>query len=107
MTITEAQFQTDVIEAAMWCGWKVQHTRAARTPSGGWSTPIAGHIGFPDLVLAHPTRGVIFAELKRDTGRLSPAQTEWLDTLFRAGAEAYVWRPRDWETILTRLQGDR
>lgn len=105
--MTEAAFQADVIEAATWCGWKVQHTRAARTPSGGWSTPISGHIGFPDLVLAHPNRGVIFAELKSPTGRLSGCQTEWIQTLFAAGAEVYCWRPADWEQIVNRLQGKR
>ena len=104
--MNEAQFQTRVIEAAQWCGWLVHHTRAARTQSGGWSTPITGNAGFPDLVLAHPTRGVIFAELKTDTGRCSELQNHWGRTLFAAGAEYHLWRPADWSLILARLKDD-
>lgn len=103
--LTEAQFQTWVISVAQWNGWKVHHTRPARNLSGVWSTPITGDSGFPDLVLAHPTRGVIFAELKRQTGRLSASQTEWI-TLLHRGAECYVWRPSDSKQIAQRLRGD-
>ena len=39
----------------------------------------------------HPR--VVFAELKRETGKLTPAQTEWLDDLAAAGVETYLWRP--------------
>ncbi len=59
--------------------------------------------GFPDLVLANPEkRRVIFAELKSDKGKLSPAQEEWLKTLADCGQECYIWRPADFEEI-TRI----
>lgn len=102
--LTEAQFQTWVIAVAKWNGWLVHHTRAAVNTRGTWSTPIQGDAGFPDLVLAHPTRGVLFVELKRQTGRLSTSQTEWIERL-HAGAEAYVWRPADSQYITARLRG--
>ena len=62
-----------------------------------------GHSGFPDLVLAHEHKGLIFAELKTDKGRLDPAQITWLRTLDAAGAEAYCWRPSDMQFITQRL----
>lgn len=104
---TEAQFQAAVIECAHWAGWLVHHTRPARTLSGHWSTPVQGNVGFPDLVLAHPTRGTIFVELKTLVGRVTQHQQLWIDTLLDGGAEAYIWRPSDWPTIRERLTGYR
>jgi hypothetical protein len=66
-------------------------------------TAITGHIGFPDLVLAHQTRGVLFVELKTSTGRLSTPQKEWRDTLQAAGGEWRLWRPEDLPFIVRRL----
>ena len=63
----EAVFQTHIIHAARKLGWLAHHCRAAPRRSGGFSTPIQGCAGFPDLVLAHTKTGfVIFAELKRN-----------------------------------------
>lgn len=101
--ISEAAFQRAVIEIAKWEHWLVHHTRPAQMRSGRWATPIQGDAGFPDLVLAHPTRGLIFAELKSAVGRVSDHQTEWLETLRANGVEAYIWRPRDLQTIRLRL----
>jgi hypothetical protein len=70
---------------------------------GVWKTPLQGHAGFPDLVLAHNTRGVLFAELKSDIGRVSTLQKAWHETLSAAGAEVHVWRPKDLQDISTRL----
>lgn len=99
----EAEFQSAVIQAARYNGWRVHHTRTVQIRPGVWATPLQGDSGFPDLVLAHPDRGVIFAELKSARGRLSPEQDRWIRTLVTCGAEAYVWRPTDMVTILNRL----
>lgn len=48
--------------------------------------------GFPDWVIAGP-RGVLFRELKKQRGRVTPDQQEWLDALTAAGMDAGVWRP--------------
>lgn len=50
--------------------------------------------GFPDSVIVGP-RGVLFRELKSDTGRPSAEQTTWLRQLQAAGADADVWTPQD------------
>lgn len=104
----EADFQKQVIDLAHLHRWTVAHFRAARTKDGGWITPVAADgKGFPDLVLAHPTGGVIFAELKSEKGRLSYDQQAWIEVLDAAGAEAYVWRPDDLDAIHTRLARTR
>lgn len=51
--------------------------------------------GFPDRVYCGPG-GVLFRELKTDTGQLTPDQWEWLRSLQWAGLDAAVWRPSDW-----------
>lgn len=117
-TVLEAGFQTAVIDLARLGGWLVHAERPART-SSGWATPITGDAGFPDLVLAHRQRGVIFAELKSHRGRLGEAQEQWIDTLeaaariegvgedatlwYAAGFRVYVWRPTDWDAIVRVL----
>jgi hypothetical protein len=48
--------------------------------------------GFPDLVCVGP-RGVLYRELKRQRGKVSAEQQQWLDALTAAGQNAAVWRP--------------
>ena len=85
----EAALQNAVVGLARALGWRHYHThRSDRSPAG-----------FPDLVLVHAGRGrVLYRELKTEKGRLSTAQTEWLDDLTAAGQDAGVWRPRHWIT---------
>lgn len=97
--ISEAQFQNRVIAAAKLHGWKVSHFRPALQRSGKWSTPVQGHTGFPDLILARDGV-VIHAELKTNKGRLNAAQREWAAAI---GESYRLWRPRDWEDVLAEL----
>ena len=55
-------------------------------------------IGFPDLVLVHPTlRRVQVVELKSASGVLTKAQGRWLAALHDAQSlEVAVWRPAQW-----------
>jgi hypothetical protein len=53
-------------------------------------------------VLAHRERGIIFAELKLDAGKLSPMQVVWANAL-KPHVEHYVWRPNQLEMIAERL----
>jgi len=101
---SEKDFQAAVVTFAKLCGWRVQHTRTVQIRPGVWATPVQGHAGFPDLVLAHPTRGVLFVELKTIGGRLSKDQKDWLIVLSESAAEVYVWYPSDWPQIEERLQ---
>lgn len=98
----EAAFQAQVIELAHTFGWMVQHTRAAKQ-GDRWLTPIAGDVGFPDLVLVHPSRGILFVELKSPKGALSDAQYEWSRAIRDAGGEWKLWRPKDLDAIQRRL----
>lgn len=105
--MTEAELQAAVIELAHACGWTVAHFRPARTEQG-WRTPVAADgAGFPDLVLAHSERGVLFVELKADKGRLSIEQERWRDVLNDAGADWQCWRPSLWDHVVETLTGGR
>ena len=103
--ITETQFQQQVIQLAKLRGWLVHHTRPARIKVRGvetYRTPIAGHTGFPDLVLARRGR-VVFAELKAQAGQLREDQIRWRDAMCPPERQAFcgwfVWRPSDWAEI--------
>jgi hypothetical protein len=95
--LSEKQFRAQVVEYADLCRWLVHWNDNSRYATSG----------FPDLVLVRER--IIFAELKTDVGRLRkarivgnrvvPGQDDWLNALNEAGAEAYVWRPRDWAQI--------
>lgn len=80
--ISERVFQSQVLQLCKWLGLLAYHTHDSRR-----SQP-----GYPDLTIVGPC-GVVFAELKTETGRVSPAQQQWLDALAAAGLDAYVWRP--------------
>lgn len=105
LDVTEAQFQQAVVDLAKYFGWKVFHVRPAREVSGRWATPILGDAGFPDLVLAHDDHGIVYAELKTTTGRPTRHQLDWLTLLGAHHKDVYLWRPKDWGTIVGRLQG--
>lgn len=100
---SEAVFQAQVIRIAKMNGWMVFHPRKVQSRDGRWLTAVQGDVGFPDLVFCHRDRGVIFAELKSSVGRLEDQQTRWLEELVLAGAEAYIWRPKDLQDIADRL----
>jgi VRR-NUC domain len=104
--MTEARFTRAVIDAARLYGWHCAHFRPARTRRG-WKVAMIGHIGYPDLTLCHPCLGLLFVELKTQTGRISAAQAGWIAVLRDAGQRAYVWRPGDWQIILAVLRGER
>lgn len=100
--ISEAALLSHVLELAHMLGWKCAHFRAALTKHG-WRTPVQGDgKGWPDLVLVRDR--VVVAELKSDTGRLTPEQQTWLDRFTAAGIEAFVWRPDDLQRIAEVLR---
>lgn len=80
--MSEAQLDAHVRELCKGLGLLRYHTHdSRRSPSG-----------FPDLVCVGP-RGVLFRELKRQRGKVSAEQQEWLDALTATGQNAAVWRP--------------
>ncbi len=94
--LTEAQWMRQFRELAQTLGWTFYHPWLSRFSPRG----------FPDCVICRPPR-LIFAELKTDTGRLTPDQERWIEMLRACGQEAYVWRPRDWDDIVRTLHGGR
>lgn len=85
--MSEAQFQSQVRELCRWLGLLVYHTHDSQR-----SDP-----GFPDLVIVG-ARGVLFRELKTETGKTSPMQDHWIACLAAAGQDAGVWRPHQLAT---------
>lgn len=109
-TMTEDQLLNAVMGAMRLLGWRVAHFSDSRRVGprgqlvGDWKAA-----GFPDLCAVHPTQArVLFAELKREKGKVKPAQQAWLDDLAAVDAEVYLWRPIDWHTgrIEAILRGD-
>lgn len=98
----ESQFQAQVIQLARINQWKVFHPAKMQARDGTWRTALQGDKGWPDLVLAHKDRGLIVAELKTDTGKVSFEQQAWL-THLAPWAEVHVWRPKDIDFIAERL----
>lgn len=94
--LTEKQFEGQVLDLLAATDWaKRYHTyRSKKSPSG-----------FPDEVWARER--VIFAELKREGGKPSEAQRDWLRALLAASAEVYLLRPSDLEALTLILSARR
>lgn len=105
--VSERAFSQAVYDLARLCGWLVYRTPTFRRTC---STP-----GFPDMVLIKNGR-LIFAELKTDKGKVSEAQSVWLDALERHDTRGIMqthhydvvcWRPQDWDEIEAVLKGEK
>jgi VRR-NUC domain len=97
--MTEAQFTETVIQLAKFYRWHVTHFRPALTEHG-WRTPLSGHNGFPDLVLAR-NKVVLIVELKTEKGRVTKEQQKWGDEI---GEQYRLWRPSDLDSIREELR---
>lgn len=84
--MTERQLQDAIVEMARLLGWLAYHTFDSRHSAAG----------FPDLVLLRGHQ-LIFAELKSETGRLSPEQDAWIAALQDTRrVTVAVWMPHHW-----------
>lgn len=98
---SERVFQDAVIQLAATAGWDAHHIRPGKY---GNTFKTDGLKGMPDLILiGQRGQGVIFAELKSRTGKLSQAQEVRIAQLLANGVECHVWRPADMERIVERL----
>lgn len=102
--IRESDWQRTVLDLAEIGGWRAHHALPA-TRNGRIATHQLGAPGFPDLVLVHPWRGLLFLELKSERGRVSEAQDAWITDLAAAGADVRVWRPSDLTEARHKLVG--
>lgn len=91
-TVSEKDWQAQVLTIARTAGWMVFHPFDSRRSTAG----------FPDLTLVRGPR-LIFAELKTQKGRVSVEQQKWLDALREASAEVFVWRPSDLNSVVACL----
>lgn len=99
--VTEADFQRQVIAIAAAYGWKHYAPPKAGVRRDGSVRAVVA--GWPDLALLRDDE-LIFAELKRQTGKVSPEQLAWLSALDCVpGVTAYIWRPGEIEFIEQRL----
>ncbi len=83
-------------------GWESYHQLDSRRVQG------AGGEGFVDLVLIHlypdtPGR-VVYAELKREGGRVTDDERRWLEALVQCEQEAYLWVPSDIDEVIRILE---
>lgn len=88
---SEHEFQKEVLALAKEHGWShAYHSYFSKRSEEG----------FPDIVLVRPQTGeLIFAELKAEKGRVTPAQQSWhraLCTTRSRGIGVFIWRPSDW-----------
>jgi len=110
--LLEPAFQGQVIGLLRVYGWhRIYHAPdGGHAPAPGRRRVAGGQIpegrGFPDIVAIRGPR-ILVAELKTDKGRIGPGQEAWLDAFHVAGAEAYLWRPRDWDTLHDVIRGDQ
>ena len=90
--MTETELAANILDAAAKLGWRVK-----RDPT--WRATCACP-GFPDLTMARETANgqarLIYAELKRENGKLTRPQEEWLALLRKTAAGVYVWKPSQW-----------
>lgn len=90
--VSEAAFQSAITDLCDLLGLRYWHDNDSRR----------NRAGLPDLLIVG--KGVLWAEIKREDGRLRPEQAAWLSALRLAGAEVHVWRPSDMPAITKRLR---
>lgn len=93
--ISEKAFQAAVIALAKRNGFLVYHTFNSKKSEAG----------FPDLVLIR-AGSLIIAELKVGDNKPTVPQSTWLEAFRECGVPAFVWYPKDLETIVTMLEGN-
>lgn len=100
LAMSEDELLANIKILAPLTGWRFYHTHNSQHSVAG----------FPDVVLLSVSqRRLIYAELKRENGRQTPAQEYWASDLRTLGCEFALWRPRHWfdDTIRRVLQGQR
>jgi hypothetical protein len=89
-----------------WLAGHLSNMQVVRMRDGNTrAIPDKNAAGFPDLVLVHPLRGIVVAELKMPGRKPDEAQLRWLHVLGAVGIVTYVWYPRDVDEIIDVLEG--
>ena len=94
--MTEKEWQAQVVELAKLLGWRrPMHIYDSRRSEPGW----------PDLALVRDR--LVMIELKTETGKLTPAQKDWVTRIINADVETYVVRPRHLDDLSAVLSTPR
>lgn len=93
--VSEKAFMGHVIEMAEAYGWTVWHDHDSRRNAAG----------FPDLVCMHPAYGIVWIELKTETGYVRKGQREFIALIRRCRGRAFVARPRHRDALERLFQG--
>lgn len=114
-SMPESALQGFVRETALTFGWLYFHypsaAQAAAVKQGRYDA--LPDKGFLDTVLV-PTRSglpIVFAECKRQTGRVTAEQQQWIDAIEQAigiatdYVQVHVWKPADMDSIIELLSG--
>jgi hypothetical protein len=97
-TELEKDFQERVCHLARLYHWRIYSIPDSRRVSLA---------GYPDLTMWNVEQNrLIFAELKREKGKVSESQKVVLSELVQIPhCEVYVWRPSDWDSIIEIMKG--
>jgi hypothetical protein len=93
LAVSEADWERTVTDCARTHGWQMYHPHDSRRSREGW----------PDWAFWKPGQ-FFMAELKKQRGKLSPAQEATIASLREAAVEVYVWRPSDWPEVEARFR---
>lgn len=104
LTMTEAEWQAQVVDLAHLLGWQHLHVRRSIGKGRSWQTT-TNIVGFPDLLLWSPTHGFAAIELKSERGVVADEQVAVLASLAAAGARTMIARPSDLDAVRRLLQG--
>ena len=98
-TELEKDFQERVCHLARLYHWRIYSIPDSRRVSMA---------GYPDLTMWNvQQKRLIFAELKREKGKVSESQKIVLSELGQlVQCEVYVWRPSDWDSIIEIMKGN-
>lgn len=103
-TISEAEWQEQVVQLAQHLGWKHLHVRRSIGKGKKWVTT-TNVVGWPDLLLWHRRHGFAAVELKVPPNQASPEQLAVLAELEAAGARTMVAYPTDLGALRDLLEG--
>ena len=87
--MSEADWQSQVVDAARKAGWLTWHSYDSRR----------SYPGFPDLMMVRGPM-LIALELKTEAGKVTVQQQEWIDALQKVRiVSADIARPHHWPDI--------
>lgn len=101
--ISEKTYQKQITDLATMYGWSWRHIQDSRmTNKHGQQFGDKDAAGLPDLLILRPPE-MIVVEVKKELGKTTPLQDEWLALFDACGIDAFVSRPSNFDEIQARL----